>query len=60
MNWALRGIGKRNSVLNATVIEAARRIQETGTRSGRWIAAGALRELQSEAVQRRLAGGRPA
>ena len=53
-NWALRGIGKRNAVLNAAAIGTARRIQATGTRSGRWIAADALRELQSESVQRRL------
>ena len=54
VNWALRGIGKHNAALNAAAIETARRIQETGTRSGRWIAADALRELQSEAVQRKL------
>jgi len=54
VNWALRGIGKRNAVLNAAAIETAERIRETGTRSGRWIAADALRELQSEAVRRRI------
>ena len=59
MNWALRGIGKRNAVLNAAAIETAHRIQATGTRSGRWIAADALRELQSQAVRRRLSGKQP-
>ncbi len=54
VNWALRNIGKRNMALNAAAIAAARRIQQQGTKSARWIAADALRELGSEAVQMRL------
>ncbi|WP_114968736.1 DNA alkylation repair protein [Rhodoferax ferrireducens] len=54
VNWALRNIGKRNLVLNAAAIAAARRIQQQDTRSARWIAADALRELTSDAVQKRL------
>ena len=54
VNWALRTIGKRNLALNAAAIDAARRIQQQGTRSARWIAADALRELTSEAVKERL------
>jgi 3-methyladenine DNA glycosylase AlkD len=54
VNWALRNIGKRNSLLNAAASESARRIQQMGSRSARWIAADALRELTSEAVQKRL------
>jgi 3-methyladenine DNA glycosylase AlkD len=54
VNWALRNIGKRNQGLNRAAIVAAERIRREGTRSGRWIAADALRELKSEAVQRRL------
>jgi len=54
VNWALRNIGKRNLQLNAAAIAAAQRIQRQGTRSARWIAADALRELTSEAVQTRL------
>jgi 3-methyladenine DNA glycosylase AlkD len=54
VNWALRQIGKRNIALNAAAIETAEAIRADGTRSGRWIAADALRELRSEAVQRRL------
>ena len=54
VNWALRNIGKRNLALNAAAIEAARRIQLQGSRSARWIAADALRELTCEAVQARL------
>jgi 3-methyladenine DNA glycosylase AlkD len=54
VNWALRNIGKRNQRLNRAAIHAAQRIRRGGTRTGRWIAADALRELQSEAVQKRL------
>jgi 3-methyladenine DNA glycosylase AlkD len=54
VNWALRCIGKRNRALNAAAITAARRIQQQGSRPARWIAADALRELTSEAVQTRL------
>lgn len=55
VNWALRNIGKRNPALNQAAIEAARRIQAQGSRSARWIAADALRELTGDAVQARLA-----
>ena len=54
VNWALRNIGKRNAALNQAAIDAARRIQAQGTRSARWIAADALRELTGDAVQARL------
>lgn len=54
VNWALRNIGKRNSRLNRQVIRAAERIRNQGSRAGRWIAADALRELRSQAVQNRL------
>lgn len=54
VNWALRNIGKRNLRLNRSAIRAAERIRRRGTRAARWIAADALRELKSEAVQRRL------
>ena len=54
VNWALRNIGKRNPALNAAALEAAQRIQQQGSRSARWIAADALRELSSVAVQTRL------
>lgn len=53
-NWALRNIGKRNLPLNRLAIRAAERIRAQGSRSARWIAADALRELKSAAVQSRL------
>jgi 3-methyladenine DNA glycosylase AlkD len=45
VNWALRNIGKRNAALRSKAIESAQRILQQGTRSARWIAADALREL---------------
>jgi 3-methyladenine DNA glycosylase AlkD len=56
VNWALRNIGKRNPRLNRAAVAAARRIQKKESRAARWIAADALRELQSTAVQARLHG----
>jgi 3-methyladenine DNA glycosylase AlkD len=58
VNWALRQIGKRNRSLNRTAIRAAEEIQEITSRSAKWIASDALRELTSEAVQKRLKGRR--
>jgi 3-methyladenine DNA glycosylase AlkD len=55
VNWALRQIGKRNARLNGLAIAAAERIRARGTCAARWIAADALRELRSAAVQTRLA-----
>jgi len=54
VNWALRNIGKRNAALNRKAIAAAERIRRQDSRAARWIAADALRELRSDAVQRRL------
>ena len=54
VDWALRNIGKRNLRLNKLAILTAERIREQGSRAARWIAADALRELKSEAVQKRL------
>ena len=54
VNWALRNIGKRNLRLNRAAIASAERIRRQNTRAARWIAADALRELRSEAVQKRL------
>jgi 3-methyladenine DNA glycosylase AlkD len=54
VNWALRQIGKRTRELNKAAIAAARRIQKIDSKSARWIASDALRELESDAVQKRL------
>jgi 3-methyladenine DNA glycosylase AlkD len=54
VNWTLRNIGKRNLRLNREAIRAAERIRKQDSRAARWIAADALRELRSDAVQARL------
>jgi 3-methyladenine DNA glycosylase AlkD len=54
VNWALRQIGKRNSKLNKKMIQLAERIEKSDSRSAKWIAKDALRELQSPAVQARF------
>jgi 3-methyladenine DNA glycosylase AlkD len=54
VNWALREIGKRNARLNEIAIAEAERLLELDSRSARWIARDALRELRSEAVRARL------
>ena len=55
VNWALRNVGKRNPDLNRAAIDAAKEIQRLDSKAARWIAADAIRELESEAVQARLA-----
>ena len=54
VNWALRNIGKRNFNLNKIAINTAKEIQRIDSKAARWVASGAIRELESEAVQRRL------
>ena len=54
VNWALRNIGKRNQNLNNESIQIARQIQEIDSKSARWIASDALRELESDKIQERL------
>ncbi len=55
VNWVLRQIGKRNLNLNKVAIKTAEEIQQIDSKSARWIAADAIRELTGEAVQSRLA-----
>lgn len=54
VNWALRTLGKRSLYLNEQAIICAERIQAQGTKSAKWIASDALRELRSEKVLARL------
>jgi 3-methyladenine DNA glycosylase AlkD len=54
VNWALRNIGKRNQNLNRAAIKAAKEIQQIDSKAARWIASDAIRELESETVQKRL------
>lgn len=54
VNWALRQIGKRNLGLNEMAIKKAREIKKLESKAARWIASDAIRELESEPVQKRL------
>ena len=54
VNWALRNIGKRNVHLNEAALSTAKEIQRLDSKAARWIAADAIRELESDAVQSRL------
>ncbi len=54
VNWALRQIGKRNLKLNAAAIRTAKRIRGIDSAAARWVAADALRELESTALRKRL------
>jgi 3-methyladenine DNA glycosylase AlkD len=55
VNWALRGIGKRNPRLRRAAIAEATRIAKLDARAARWIANDALRELATD----KLEGGCP-
>ena len=54
VNWALRQIGKRNLQLNAKAITLVNKIKKQDSKSARWIASDALKELTSEKVIARL------
>ncbi len=59
VNWALRQIGKRNRALNKAAIRTAKDIGALDSRSARWVAADAIRELTSKSVQKRLQNASP-
>ena len=54
VNWALRNIGKRNIKLNEAAINTAKEIQRLDSKAAHWIAADAIRELESDAIQSKL------
>ena len=54
VNWALRQIGKRNKKMNGKAIKTAEEIKKIDSKSARWIANDAIRELKSEKVQKRF------
>jgi len=54
VNWALRQIGKRNIKLNKEAIKVAKKIQKINSKTAKWIAYDAIKELESVAVQQRL------
>jgi len=48
VNWALRQIGKRNKNLNRLTLTLAEEIKKIDSRSARWIASDAIRELKNK------------
>lgn len=54
VNWALRQIGKRNLKLNKQAIKLAEEIRSIDSKSARWIANDAIRELKDEKIINRL------
>jgi 3-methyladenine DNA glycosylase AlkD len=55
VNWALRGVGERNPALNAASVALAMKLAASADAAPRWVGKDALRQLESPAVQRRLA-----
>jgi 3-methyladenine DNA glycosylase AlkD len=54
-SWALRQIGKRSPRLHRRALATARALGRSESRAARWVAADAIRELESEVVRERLA-----
>jgi 3-methyladenine DNA glycosylase AlkD len=50
VHWALRQIGKRNELLRLEGVDVANRILQQNTKSSRWIANDALRELNDNKI----------
>lgn len=46
VNWALRQIGKRNINLNKLSIKTGKEIQKIDSKSAKWIASDAIKELK--------------
>lgn len=51
VNWALRNIGKRNIDLKAMAIEVAKDILSFESKSAKWIAKNALKELEKDTIR---------
>jgi 3-methyladenine DNA glycosylase AlkD len=54
VNWALRSIGKRSFYLNKEAVNCANKILSIESKSARWIARDAVRELTDSKVLKRL------
>lgn len=54
VSWALRLIGRRNLELNAAAVAVAQRLAASSDATARWTGKGALKELTSPSVIRRL------
>jgi 3-methyladenine DNA glycosylase AlkD len=54
VNWALRNIGKRNLPMNKKAISEAKEILKIDSKTARWIANDALRELTSDKIKQKF------
>ena len=54
VNWALRQIGKSNADNNKKALKLAYEILEIDNKSSKWVALSAIRELESEKVQKKI------
>jgi len=54
VNWALRNIGKRNLNLNKKTIELSKNILTINSKTAKWIARDAIRELSTEKIQKKI------
>lgn len=54
VNWALRQIGKRNLYLHTQAVETAQLLLQTDSKSAKWIATDALKELTNEKIYTRI------
>ncbi len=55
VSWALRVLGRRNAALNAAAVNVSGRLAASPEPAARWIGKGALKELTSPLVTRKLA-----
>ncbi|OGZ67372.1 MAG: DNA alkylation repair protein [Candidatus Staskawiczbacteria bacterium RIFCSPHIGHO2_02_FULL_34_10] len=56
VNWALRQIGKKNKNLHKKVIILAKEIYNINSKSAKWIANNAIRELESNKIKNKIYG----
>ena len=54
VNWALRQIRKRNLPLNKKAIKLAKKMHNLDSKSAKWIARDAIKELESDKIQSRF------
>jgi len=52
VNWALRQIGKRNEKLKKAALSTAKKIAKKDSKSARWIASDAIRELEAHKARK--------
>ena len=54
VNWALRQIGKRDLDCNKKALDVAYEISQIDDKTCKWISSNAIRELESEKVQKKI------